>query len=66
MYHVRYMHKMAIQFGFEANIHSDISNISNFAKVWFVEISLEKCFYLQIDLDLVLNICIDVHPLFEA
>lgn len=44
--------------GNEANINIDVSN---FAKMWLLEISSDKCIYLQIDFNFTLNVCIDGH-----
>lgn len=59
-----YYFKRTINSGIEANINRDISNTSNFLKIWLLQPPLNKCAYLQIDLNLSLNIDIDGHCLW--
>lgn len=51
-----YSLKFNLQSDIEAKVNCHILNISNFAKIWYFEPFLNRCFYLQNDLNLSLNV----------
>lgn len=63
---VVYSSKSSLLSGIEAKISSDISSIFNFAKMWLLELCLEKYFNLQIDFIFSRNIGLDGHRLLST
>lgn len=59
LFTLMFLDELKIAHFFERNLNTDFEdqingykfNIFNFAKIWFHELSLNKCFYLEIDLN---------------